>query len=186
MLPFFIGLVCIPASASNWVRYALLTGINSIPYAHAILVGMISHNAHGVGTRAVAAAIYNMTYQVGSIAASNIYREGDKPHCMSLSALSHNAPCIRLLGEVARVLTRFRHRLQGQQRAHGPLRIQHSSIRCYEAVLRMAQPCCREEARRSIRSRKAGCHRLEIRALSWGSGSEKKRRLGISRASHGA
>lgn len=59
----------------------MLTGINGIPYTHSILVGMVSQNAKAVGRRAVAAAIYNMTYQVGSIAAVNIYREGDKPYC---------------------------------------------------------------------------------------------------------
>lgn len=32
MLPFFIGLLAIPATASPWVRYALLTGINGEPY----------------------------------------------------------------------------------------------------------------------------------------------------------
>jgi hypothetical protein len=84
MLPFFIGLVCIKPDASPWVRYVLLTGINGIPYAHSILVGLISRNARAVGKRAVGSAIYNMTYQIGSIAAVNIYREGDKPYCTSL------------------------------------------------------------------------------------------------------
>jgi hypothetical protein len=81
MLPFFIALVAIPESSNPWVRYVLLTGINGIPYAHAILVAMVSRNAHGVGNRAVAAAVYNITYQIGSIAAVNIYRDEDKPYC---------------------------------------------------------------------------------------------------------
>lgn len=81
MLPFFIGLVAISPSANPWVRYALITGINGIPYAHAIFVGLVSRNSKSVGRRAVAAAVYNMTYQIGSIAAVNIYREGDKPYC---------------------------------------------------------------------------------------------------------
>jgi MFS family permease len=80
MLPFFIGLVAISPSANPWVRYALITGINGIPYAHAIFVGLVSRNSKSVGRRAVAAAVYNMTYQIGSIAAVNIYREGDKPY----------------------------------------------------------------------------------------------------------
>jgi hypothetical protein len=102
MLPFFIGLVVIPPNASPWIRYALLTGVNGIPYsesqnpddttkvkasdfvAHAILVGMISRNANSVGTRALSAALYNMCYQFGSIAAANIYRNDDKPYCMVL------------------------------------------------------------------------------------------------------
>ncbi|GJC98546.1 ophD permease for phthalate transporter [Colletotrichum higginsianum] len=81
MLPFFIALVSIPDTSSPWVRYVLITGINSIPYAHSILVGMTSRNARSVGTRAVSTAVYNMTYQIGSIIAANIYRDEDRPHC---------------------------------------------------------------------------------------------------------
>lgn len=81
MLPFFIGLVVIPPSASPWVRYALLTGVNGIPYTHSILVGMTSQNAKSVGTRAVSTAVYNMCYQVGSVVAVNVYRDNDKPYC---------------------------------------------------------------------------------------------------------
>lgn len=81
MLPFFIGLVAVPSTASPWVRYTMLTGIAGIPYAHSILVGMTSQNSHSVGSRAVACAVYNMTYQVGSLIAVNIYREEDKPYC---------------------------------------------------------------------------------------------------------
>ncbi|KAJ4168984.1 hypothetical protein NW754_010916 [Fusarium falciforme] len=80
MLPFFCALVALKPDTNPWIRYAMLTGINGIPYTHSILVGMVSQNAKAVGRRAVAAAIYNMTYQVGSIAAVNIYREGDKPY----------------------------------------------------------------------------------------------------------
>ncbi|KAL5341381.1 major facilitator superfamily domain-containing protein [Aspergillus crustosus] len=69
VLPFFIALI----------RYAMLTGINGIPYTHSILVGMTSSNAKNVGMRAVSTAIYNMCYQIGSIVAVNVYREQDKP-----------------------------------------------------------------------------------------------------------
>lgn len=79
MLPFFIGLIAIKADASPWIRYTLLTGINGLPYTHSILVGWISRNAKSVGRRAVSAAVYNMSYQVGSIIAANIYRDDDKP-----------------------------------------------------------------------------------------------------------
>jgi hypothetical protein len=81
MLPFFIALAVLPTTLNPWVRYVLLTGINGIPYTHSILVGMTSRNARSVSTRAVSAAVYNMCYQVGSIIAVNIYREGDKPFC---------------------------------------------------------------------------------------------------------
>ncbi|KAK5271459.1 hypothetical protein LTR96_003284 [Exophiala xenobiotica] len=80
VLPFLIGLLAIPASASPWIRYALLTGVNGEPYTHAILVGMISRNANSVGTRAVSAALYNICYQIGSIVAVNVYRNDDKPY----------------------------------------------------------------------------------------------------------
>jgi sugar phosphate permease len=80
MLPFFVGLICIPTTANPWVRYVLLTGIAGIPYTHSILVGMTSRNAKNVGTRTVSAAVYNMCYQVGSIIAVNIYRDSDKPY----------------------------------------------------------------------------------------------------------
>lgn len=81
MLPFFIGLATIPTTASPWVRYVLLTGVNGIPYTHAILVGMTSRNAKSVGTRAVSAAVYNIFYQIGSIIAVNVYRADDAPYC---------------------------------------------------------------------------------------------------------
>lgn len=87
MLPFFAALIAIKPDASPWIRYTLLTGINSLPYAHSIMVGVASRNSMSVGRRAVAAAIYNMTYQIGSIAAVNIYREGDAPLCEFYSAL---------------------------------------------------------------------------------------------------
>lgn len=81
MLPFFIGLIAIKPNASPWIRYVLLTGINGIPYTHSVVGSLVSRNAKAVGKRAVAAAIYNMTYQVGSIIAVNIYRADDAPLC---------------------------------------------------------------------------------------------------------
>lgn len=85
MLPFFIGLISISPDSNSWVRYALLTGINSLPYAHSIMVGLVSRNSMAVGRRAVACAVYNMTYQIGSIAAVNIYRAEDSPFCEYIS-----------------------------------------------------------------------------------------------------
>lgn len=87
MLPFFIALICLPENANPWARYAMLTGINGIPYTHSILVGMVSKNAKNVGTRAVSTALYNMTYQVGSIIAVNVYRNDDKPYCKPLYSI---------------------------------------------------------------------------------------------------
>lgn len=78
MLPWFIALVAVP-DARPWVRYALLTGIQSYPYCHAILVGWNAKNSNAVRTRAVSAAFYNIFVQSGNIIASNIYRDDDKP-----------------------------------------------------------------------------------------------------------
>lgn len=79
IFPWLIALVVLPADASPWTRYALLTGLLSYPYCHAILVGWNAKNSNSVRTRAVSAAVYNMTVQSGNIVASNIYREDDQP-----------------------------------------------------------------------------------------------------------
>lgn len=79
ILPWLVALVVLPAGASPWARYALMTGLLSYPYCHAILVGWNAKNSNSVRTRAVSAALYNMTVQSGNIIGSNIYREDDKP-----------------------------------------------------------------------------------------------------------
>ncbi|RPB13940.1 MFS general substrate transporter [Morchella conica CCBAS932] len=79
ILPWLIALVVLPEDASPWLRYALLTGLLSYPYCHAILVAWNSRNSNTVRTRAVSAALYNMFVQAGNIVATNIYRDDDKP-----------------------------------------------------------------------------------------------------------
>lgn len=79
IFPWLVALVALPASISPWVRYALITGLLSYPYCHAILVGWNAKNSNSVRTRAVSAALYNMFVQSGNIVASNIYREDDAP-----------------------------------------------------------------------------------------------------------
>lgn len=79
IFPWLLALVVLPASTSPWIRYALLTGLLSYPYCHAVLVGWNARNSNSVRTRAVSAAMYNIFVQSGNIVASNIYREEDKP-----------------------------------------------------------------------------------------------------------
>ncbi|KAF2825787.1 MFS general substrate transporter [Ophiobolus disseminans] len=79
IFPWLVALIAIPASASAWVRYALLSGLLSYPYCHAILVGWNAKNSNRVSTRAVSAAFYNMFVQSGNIIATNIYRDDDQP-----------------------------------------------------------------------------------------------------------
>ncbi|ENI05822.1 hypothetical protein COCC4DRAFT_39747 [Bipolaris maydis ATCC 48331] len=79
IFPWLVGLVTLPSNASPWTRYALLTGLLSYPYCHAILVGWNAKNSNAVRTRAVSAALYNMFVQSGNIISTNIYRDDDKP-----------------------------------------------------------------------------------------------------------
>lgn len=79
IFPWLVALIVLPASASPWVRFALLTGLLSYPYCHAILVGWNARNSNAVRTRAVSAALYNMFVQSGNIIATNIYRDDDQP-----------------------------------------------------------------------------------------------------------
>lgn len=79
IFPWILALVILPSNTNPWIRYAMLTGLLSYPYCHAILVGWNAKNSNAVRTRAVSAALYNMFVQAGNIAGSNIYRDGDKP-----------------------------------------------------------------------------------------------------------
>lgn len=79
IFPWLVALITLPAKANPWVRYALLSGLLSYPYCHAILVGWNAKNSNAVRTRAVSAAFYNMFVQSGNIIASNIYRDDDQP-----------------------------------------------------------------------------------------------------------
>ncbi|KAL7273650.1 hypothetical protein RUND412_003478 [Rhizina undulata] len=79
IFPFLVALITIPADASPWIRYTLLTGLLAYPYCHAILVAWNSRNSNTVRTRAVSTALYNMFVQAGNIVGNNIYRADDAP-----------------------------------------------------------------------------------------------------------
>ncbi|GAA97240.1 hypothetical protein E5Q_03917 [Mixia osmundae IAM 14324] len=79
IIPLLIALIALPSSASYWIRYALIELIQSQPYVHPILIGLVSANSGTVQTRTVSAALYNMSVQAGSIIGSNIYQPSDEP-----------------------------------------------------------------------------------------------------------
>ncbi|KAJ5222420.1 uncharacterized protein N7469_008660 [Penicillium citrinum] len=80
VLPCVIALRVWPDVIDNsWGTYALVTVLLSYPYCHAIVVAWASRNSNNVGNRSVSAALYNMSVQMGDIAAYFIYRDDDKP-----------------------------------------------------------------------------------------------------------
>jgi len=66
-------------SLSHWAQYALAFLIIGQPSVHAAQVSWCSRLSNSVRTRAISAALYNITIQLSGIASSNIYREDDKP-----------------------------------------------------------------------------------------------------------
>ncbi|SPO24710.1 related to permease [Ustilago trichophora] len=97
-LAFLIPLYLLKESSSNyynWVRYGLITALTSVPYCHPFLIGWVSQNSQSVRNRTVSLCLYNMSVQVGSILATRVYTNHDKPYyrkgnlaLISLAALS--------------------------------------------------------------------------------------------------
>ncbi|KAA8914584.1 hypothetical protein TRICI_002872 [Trichomonascus ciferrii] len=79
MLPLIIALNTFSEKTNTWVKYVVTTLIVGWPYPHAIQVAWCSRNANTVGSRTVAAALYNISVQLSNIVYSQIYREDDKP-----------------------------------------------------------------------------------------------------------
>lgn len=80
VIPFMAAIRWWPGSGENaWVTWFLVTMVLGAPYIHAICVAWVSRNSNSIRSRSVCSALYNMTVQIGSIGAANIYREDDKP-----------------------------------------------------------------------------------------------------------
>ncbi|KAL6362724.1 hypothetical protein LRP88_04028 [Fusarium phalaenopsidis] len=79
VLPLLIVEYTSVQSLSHWAQYALAFLIIGQPSVHAAQVGWCSRLSNSVRTRAISAALYNITIQLSGIASSNIYREDDKP-----------------------------------------------------------------------------------------------------------
>ena len=71
-LPLLIALEVLPDSASGWSRWINIVLLIGQPYAHAVLVALVSRNSGHVRTRTVATAMYNMTVQASNIIANNV------------------------------------------------------------------------------------------------------------------
>ncbi|KAL8699436.1 MAG: hypothetical protein Q9224_001415, partial [Gallowayella concinna] len=80
-IPMLIALEVLPQKFAGvqWARFALTSLIVGYPYAHAMLVAIVSRNSGTVRTRTVGSSLYNMSVQTSNIIASQIYREDDKP-----------------------------------------------------------------------------------------------------------
>ncbi|KAL2850665.1 putative MFS transporter [Aspergillus pseudoustus] len=79
-LPLLIVLYKSASTLSNWGLYAVTFVLLGWPSPHAAHVGWCSRLSNAVRTRAISAALYNITIQLSGIASSNIYREDDKPY----------------------------------------------------------------------------------------------------------
>lgn len=83
VFPCLVALVALPRSNTGsyaWIRYALISLINAIPYPLAFMVGWVSENASSVRTRTVALCLLNIMTQIGAIVATHVYTDDDQPY----------------------------------------------------------------------------------------------------------
>lgn len=78
-LPLLIILYTSAGQLSNWGLYAVSFVLLGWPSPQAAQVGWCSRLSNSVRTRAVSAALFNITIQLSGIASSNIYRSDDAP-----------------------------------------------------------------------------------------------------------
>ncbi|KAJ6134256.1 Major facilitator superfamily domain general substrate transporter [Penicillium sp. IBT 18751x] len=78
-LPLLIVLYTSAGNLTEWGLYAVTFVLLGWPSPHAAQVGWCSRMSNSVRTRAISAALYNITIQLSGIASSNIYRNDDKP-----------------------------------------------------------------------------------------------------------
>ncbi|EFX05825.1 major facilitator superfamily transporter [Grosmannia clavigera kw1407] len=97
-----------------WGQYALTFVLLGWPSMHAAHVSWTSRLSNSVRTRAVGAALYNITIQLSGIASSNIYRTNDKPlyHRGNKELIAINAATI-----VAYVLAKLYYRFRNRQKS---------------------------------------------------------------------
>ncbi|KAG1815200.1 allantoate permease [Suillus subaureus] len=78
-LPFLVALYALPSSPNPWIFFAVVTGLLSYPYTHAIQVAWCSRNAGAVASRTVNASLYNMFVQASGIISAQIYVASEAP-----------------------------------------------------------------------------------------------------------
>ncbi|KAH8647708.1 putative MFS transporter [Xylariales sp. PMI_506] len=79
VLPLLIIEYTSAGKLAPWSQYAVTFVLLGWPSVHAAQVGWCSRLSNAVRTRAVSAALYNITIQLSGIASSNIYRTDDSP-----------------------------------------------------------------------------------------------------------
>ncbi|KAG1859532.1 allantoate permease [Suillus subalutaceus] len=78
-LPFLVALYALPSNPNPWIFFAVVTGLLSYPYTHAIQVAWCSRNAGAVASRTVNASLYNMFVQASGIISAQIYVASEAP-----------------------------------------------------------------------------------------------------------